>query len=704
MMQGGSKSDSSKTAQCSVACCSKSLDFFPPGNQDPRPPFISSKSSEDLQSLVEERGGESSPWPLSARVASTTSLIPTYNHIFTLFSVLLLSTTLSFFSALDAALNCTRGTDVRIFSWFAGSYLVGGRALQDGGQDEYYKNYYNDNNGYGYQQNENGHYGDRITQAEQCRDLFTLAILPVCPFVMILCFICCRWTMDDNEWKKDSKEDQNIPQTISFSGDEDRDHLRLEEFKRHVHHQLDHFKSCLQMLFLSIVCMGLWVYAKTLIANESNFPLANDGYERNMFSLQFQSLGATNYIGEVGQNANLYYSSWISLLVSFALVYELVRISYKQSNMTRNLQAELERISRHNVTQTNAIEIIMTWSKSQQKVIKAKRIAWHESLYKIRFRTGMWLTTLIACLFLYTSSRRIWNNAIYPAAVSSGNVGEDGTICTIVHGYVFLKSKDEMGFIHPSKCERTKAARMVGVLCMGLSILALFAHYNIHRLISQELRLASSLLRNGEGLDEISEKKRKLIPLRVECTLACIMSIMLAINALFATAVDGPASKVGDLYYSSWIAFVSSMRLALHCLEDILDDEEEEDKDDDHEQRQQISDEFQPKKTSPRKLAFSRIHSINTNFSMKDEISTRLVMLAPTQSTEKDKEEATIGSYIGGMPIPKQNKFHQMFEEKIVEEEEESRATRVRRWATGCIFSSIYLMSALDAVSSKCFF
>jgi hypothetical protein len=176
---------------------------------------------------------------------------------------------------------------------------------------------------------------------------------------------------------------------------------------------------------------------------------------------------------------------------------------------------------------------------------------------------------------------------------------------------------------------------------------------------------------------------------------------MLAINALFATAVDGPASKVGDLYYSSWIAFVSSMRLALHCLEDILEEDED---DDDDERQEEIIDGTKPKNKSPRKLTFSRLHSINTNFSMKDEVSTRLVMLAPTQSTEKNQEDTTIGSYIGGMPIPKKNKFHQMFEERIVEEEEASRAKRVRRWATGCIFSSIYLMYALDAVSSKMMF
>jgi hypothetical protein len=138
------------------------------------------------------------------------------------------------------------------------------------------------------------------------------------------------------------------------------------------------------------------------------------------------------------------------------------------------------------------------------------------------------------------------------------------------------------------------------------------------------------------------------------------------------------------------------MRLALHCLEDILEEEEESR---DHLQNDNIQ-----LKQNRERLNFTRLHSINTNFSMKDHVSTRLVMLAPTQSTEKDHDEPTIASYIGGMPIPKKNKFHHMFEERIVEEEEASRAKRVRRWASGCIFSSIYLMSALDAVSFKLLF
>lgn len=649
----------------------------------------SSTSSKDLRNIE-----SASTWPSITK----SSLIPKYNHIFTLFAALLLSTTLAFFSALDAALNCTRGMNVWSLPFLGKSERYedqnyhdygNDRVLEDGGEDNYYYQY----------ANKDDYYAAQLSQAEDCKDLFVSAMLPVCVTVVVLCLISCRWTIDNQEWKEET-DDRSVPESISFSGEKDRDRKRFEEFKDHVNHQVQHLKSCSQLVSTSLVCMGLWIYAKILISNESNAPILDDESEKNLFKLRFQSLGAMNYIGEVGQNANLYYSSWFSLLLSIALVYELGRITHKHYLTTQNIQAELARISRYRVTQTNAIEMIMTWSKAQQQVIKEKRSEWHESLYKLNFRTGIWLATLIASIMIFTSSRRVWNNDIYPTALANGEIADDGTICTIVHGYISLESRGNMGFIHPSECERTKAARATGIFCIGLSVFALVAHYNMHSLVSQEIRSSSKLLRNREDYGEILEKRRKLIPLRFECIFACIISVVLAINALFVTAVEGPASNVGDLYYSSWIAFVSAMRLALNCLEDILEEDEEdwEENSPDPINTDTHSEIVNEGKLSPRRQ-MPRLFSIRTNFSLKEEVSTRLVMLAPTQSSEYDPDEATIGSYIGGMPIPKKNGLHQMFEERIVEDEEASRSKRVQRWALGCVFSTIYLMSALDAVS-----
>ena len=635
-----------------------------------------------------------STWPS----ISKSSLITRKNHIFALFAALLLSTTLALFSALDAALNCTRGTNIWSFPTFGKS------RNQENDEGEYYYNY--GNNGrkledyYQYSNNDD-YYSAQLSQAEECKDLFVISILPVCPIIIVICLISCRRTIDNQDLKKETDDsDRNIPESISFSEEEDRDSKRFGEFQAHVDHQAQHLKSCFLLLFNSFICMGLWIYAKIMISNESNAPMLDDDGDKNLFKLQFQSLGAINYIGEVGQNANLYYSSWFSVLTSVALVYELGRITSKHYHATQNIEAELERITSHRVTQTNAIEMVMTWSKAQQQLIQDKRSAWHESLYKLRFRTGIWLTALIASILLFTSSRRVWNNDIYPTALANGEIGDDGIICTIFEGYISLQSRDDMGFIHPSECERTKAAKTTGIFCIGLSMFALVAHYNMHSLVAQEIRSSSKLLRNREDYGQILEKRRKLIPLRLECIFACIISFVLAINALFATAVEGPASKVGDLYYSSWIAFVSATRLALNCVEDILEENQEilEENLQDPTNVTTISETSNTGNRNTRRHV-TRLYSMNNNFSLKKVVSTRLVMLAPTQSSDDEPDEDTIGSFIGGMPIPKKNGLHQMFEELIIEDEEASRSKRVLRWASGCIFSTIYLMSALDAVS-----
>lgn len=229
----------------------------------------------------------------------------------------------------------------------------------------------------------------------------------------------------------------------------------------------------------------------------------------------------------------------------------------------------------------------------------------------------------------------------------------------------------------------------------------------MHTQVAQEIKSSSKLLQNRTAFPQILEKRRKVIPLRFECLFACIISVVLAINALFATAVEGPASNVGNLYYSSWIAFISSMRLALNCLEDMMEQDEAERGEDNHIDEWWSDDlNYQPNQAVNNKIrrsSMTRRFRMKTNFQIKEEVSTRLVMLAPTVSTEEGENGGTEGSYIGDMPIPKQNSLHQMFEERIVEEEEASRAKRARRWASGCIFSTIYLMSALDAVSQLSF-
>jgi len=567
--------------------------------------------------------------------------IPKYNPIFVLFLGLILSTTLALLAAFDAANNCAKGNN------------------KEGG----------------YYEEEGAEAGDDDNSAQRCKSLFTIVIVPVCAIVLIISAICCNMTLrSDQRWKMGGN---TIPPTIELTGIYDGDRKRFDEFRAYVENQRQHLRSIAKLGVLSFICFSLWSYAEFMILDDSDEPIDDNNEQQNRFKLQFQSLGALNYLGEVGKNANLYYSSWISVFLTIALVYELVCITYKQYTATSNLESELAVLTRHMFTHTREIEMIMTWSTSQQQLVKVKRSTWHESLHKLRFRAGYWLVVLIASCMIYFSSSRVWRNDM---TMANGYYDDDfNSLCTIWGGFT---ARDDLGLLHPSKCERTKTSIATGIICVVLSLAALASHYHFYKLISKEMESSSILNNNKESHSCVFEKKKKLVPLRMECLFAFALTILLAYNAIFVTAVEGPGNKVGNLYYSSWISFVMSMLITLGCLEDILDQDDEEDLLKEHD------DSARP--------PISRWLSVKP---IKEKVSTRLIMLPSSHdsSNSDSGENRSLGSYIGGMPIPTQNSLHQLLEEKFVHEEESSRSIRLRRWASGCIFSSIYLVSALDA-------
>ncbi len=609
---------------------------------------------------------------------------PKINPVFSLFVGLILSTTLATFSAFDAVLNCTQGTDV----WSDGFFSRNNDNFDGDGNnerslltsrlvEEYYYNDQNENDqnidDYGYDQD-----GDRLQQAQSCKKLFANVLTPISFLVITICIVCCKWALRDDSMM----DNKSVPPCIEIGS---RDRKRYDEFKAYVINQRHHLWSCYRLLILSISCFGLWTYAMFMLSADSDQPVPENYEERDLFQFQFQSLGAFNFLGEVGKNANLYYSSWISLIITIALSYELLRITYKQQVSTKSLESELELISRQMRSTTKEIEMVMTWSKAQQKFVKNRRSAWHESLNKLRFRAGFWLVVLIASVVIFCSSSRIWKNYIYPQAVMNDEIDDDGTICTILGGFM---ARDDMGLLHPSMCERTITSKATGIICVFLSLAALTAHYHFSRLIEKEMESSSILRHIKEDEAQLLQKRKKLVPLRLEFLFAFALTALLAYNAIFVTAVEGPGSKVGNLYYSSWISFVMSMLIMLGCLEDILDEEDDEEA-------------LEIESHAPDRRQLSRWLSVRP---MKEHISTRLIMLPSSHDSSGSGDDMTVGSFIGGMPIPTPNRFHHLFEETFVQEEEASRPTRLRRWASGCVYSSIYLVSALDAVSNSILF
>jgi hypothetical protein len=59
------------------------------------------------------------------------------------------------------------------------------------------------------------------------------------------------------------------------------------------------------------------------------------------------------------------------------------------------------------------------------------------------------------------------------------------------------------------------------------------------------------------------------ISLRTEFILSVALSMLLGLNAVVATGVQGPAATVGNLYYASWISFLLCLRICMGCLEEV---------------------------------------------------------------------------------------------------------------------------------------
>jgi len=296
------------------------------------------------------QANSSSTWP---SITVPPILLPRYNHIFTLFLALMLSITLAFFSALDATIQCTSIWD----------------EVREGNDD--YDNYQ--------QQQIDDYFETRQAEAQKCTVLFLKVIVPVFPLIILLCFIACVRTLhDDRRWGR-IQEDVEPPTVVTMTGEENDDEKRLDNLKDHVKNQAKHLKSCYKLLGLSLICLMLCTYAQVSIAAQSNEEEKLYYYDvyyndaQPIVKMEFLSLGTINALGEVGQNANLYYTSWISLGLSITLVYALTRMAQVQRSTTRTLSAELVVITRHMEGQTTAVETMMEWTEGEKKFIYETR-------------------------------------------------------------------------------------------------------------------------------------------------------------------------------------------------------------------------------------------------------------------------------------------------------------------------------------------
>jgi hypothetical protein len=274
-----------------------------------------------------------------------------------------------------------------------------------------------------------------------------------------------------------------------------------------------------------------------------------------------------------------------------------------------------------------------TKSHTYRTLIKDQsRAAWYSSMYRLRVRSGFWTAAGIVCLVIVASAQYVWTQVLWPyvsQVIRAENKYHGGGGIQMSSDYFSMCRKasyQSQGYMSAELCRRTLVAWFSGaagaVLCGTAIVLHLIARYggrdstsyhlppaemaavaasNSREVVSSHHYFDHDVFELMQGGDNGGPKRPssvwgaappallisryyshhhpKRLPLRTELTLAILLSLLLGINAILVTGVQGPASKVGNLYYASIIAFLVMIRISLGCLEEFYTIEDDDDED-----------------------------------------------------------------------------------------------------------------------------
>ena len=296
--------------------------------------------------------------------------------------------------------------------------------------------------------NENGNdanYGYSHDNSESCDETFKEVLVPatiVGVAVGVVALLIVAFPRKRHSSTKVAEE-SGINDGGADKAANSADSYSESDAMRRLKSRQQHLVQCLQLFVMSCLALAAWVYGIVFLMLEPR-----GGYNDN-----YKSLAAVDGWGRVGDNANLYFSVWASLGLTCGLVYELAGMSLLQWRSTRQA-AEKAAVSiaaaaspsgrRYNeqsssscnacptsywvdtaasvdsyldTESTKAIETVLDWSTAQvEEEIRDSRTTWYNSLYQLRARTGIWVSTLIASLIVCATSARMWRNIIVPAA------------------------------------------------------------------------------------------------------------------------------------------------------------------------------------------------------------------------------------------------------------------------------------------------
>ena len=326
------------------------------------------------------------------------------------------------------------------------------------------------------------------------------------------------------------------------------------------------------MAALLVILIGILVAQTYLVTHIMLRPRMQDDSEN-----PFHSLGAVDVSGQIGDNANLYYLVWVSEILSITLVYQTV-----------NELGHARRAADQAALAQGLLPATSWWIMDEEydRQNHQSRHTWYKSIYKLRVRTGIWTAALITCLVLTASAQYVWRQFMWPYVLQ-----EDGSLS---------KSKgsgesifDPMDFsvcqtmamnsnwvISVTLCRRTVMAWFSGAVSFLLSAFSIGMHLvaraRAHGLVTNEHRQQLFYMQRINIFRKLLNRHR--VPLGIELILSLVLSLLLGFNAALSTGVQGPATKVGNLYYASWGAFLLVVRIGIGCLEEWYEVEPKDEK------------------------------------------------------------------------------------------------------------------------------
>ena len=297
-------------------------------------------------------------------------------------------------------------------------------------------------------------------------------------------------------------------------------HSRLYLKRRTFPSAIDCYHFALRIVALNLCLLAAHMYNLGMIMLATRYQDESDN--------PYQSLAAVDRYGHVGDNANLYYMTWISAGLCLALSYQSMTAAVRTSVHARDQALH------------QGLLPATSWQLRADDPHESRNM-WFQSLYRLRVRSGIWVAAFLSSLVIIISSRNVWVQVFGSSVSYLGNPRME--VC---------RTLSAQGRLPTQLCHRTVAAWTIGLVASILCSIAITLHW-CSRLVTPGDRHLSELV----GL-----------PLRAEIGLSLLLSVFLGLNAVWSTAVQGPAAPVGNLYYASWLSFLLCVRICLGCVEE----------------------------------------------------------------------------------------------------------------------------------------